>query len=378
MGKTKIEWTQESWNPIRGCVRVSPGCQNCYAERIAARFSKPGLAYEGLAEMTPQGPRWTGKISFVEKAITEPLRRRTPTTYFVNSMSDLFYDAVPLDWIVRIFAVMALSSQYERYGGNKGHTFQILTKRAKRMREILTSPDFHLRVAHEMNELAAESPNLHHTKGPWPSEMSDLVKKKEAHVWPIPGVWIGISAENQETADERIPELLKCPAAVRWVSAEPLIGPLNLLGYMMEGEDPGRCSNCKGGHGFTRCPNYGSIAKTRSEYEGGPDVCEDFKRKNFSLHWVVAGGESGPGARMISPEWARNLRDECQKAGVAYFFKQWGEWRLDQVGDELVGSNKERFYLGNGQMMQKVGKGKAGRILDGRVWDEFPKAGVVA
>ena len=261
---TGIEWTDATWNPIRGCSRVSEGCRHCYAERVAARFSGPGLPYEGLAVMRDGEPRWTGKTQMIWKHLEDPLRWRRPRRIFVNSMSDLFHEDLAPDWIGRIFAIMAAAPQ---------HTFQILTKRPRRMHGFVAGPS------------------------------SD---PKAANIgWPLPNVWLGVSAENQATADERIPLLLETPAAVRFVSAEPLLGAIDLDVH-------------------------------------GPE-----------LDWLIVGGESGPGARPMQPEWARSLRDQCVDAGVAFFFKQWGEH--DELG-------------------LRVGKKRAGRLLDGREWNEFPHA----
>ena len=201
---TSIEWTDDTWNPTRGCSRVSEGCRNCYAERVAARFSGAGKPYEGLATMTPSGPRWTGKVALIEEHLADPLRWRTPRRIFVNSMSDLFHESVPDEWIDRIFAVMAIA---------RDHTFQILTKRPERMREYLEQ----VSDERDMQRWARWADIA---KSPCAAGMFDELD------WPLPNVHLGVSVEDQATADARIELLLQTPAAVRWASYEPALGPL--------------------------------------------------------------------------------------------------------------------------------------------------------
>lgn len=294
--KSKIEWTDATWNPIRGCSRVSEGCRNCYAERIAARFSRPGQPYEGLAKhvavtkewekrefpLVVNEARWTGEVRFIREHLADPLRWKKPRRIFVNSMSDLFHEKVPDGWITDIFNVMA---QCER------HTFQILTKR--------------------------------------PSRMQDWMAARCGRV--PPHVWLGVSVEDQKTADERIPLLLQTPAAVRWVSYEPALGPVD----------------------FTNL-NPPNFINAFDHSFGLP-----------MLDWIVCGGESGPGARSMHPDWARSVRDQCQAAGVPFFFKQWGEFLPKWLTGAIKGWQNE---------MQRIGKKKAGRLLDGREWNEFPSS----
>jgi protein gp37 len=319
-GKTKIEWTDASWNPIRGCSRVSEGCRNCYAERVAARFSGSGKPYEGLAVMKSDGPHWTGKVELVREHLEDPLHWRKPRRIFVNSMSDLFHENCDPEWIGAIFRVMLLARQ---------HTFQILTKRPEQMRK-------------------------------W-------FREWYAGQLPSKNVWLGVSVEDQKTADERIPLLLETPAAVRWVSYEPALGPVDFTPFF----DPVGSYCCGGEPEFCHCLDQWPC---------------DEHGNYLSPNWIVCGGESGPGARPMHPDWARSARDQCQAAGVPFFFKQWGEWAptkaKPKIGqytgggiffrpDGTYGSQGD-WWAKTAAAMDNLGKKSAGRLLDGREWNEFP------
>jgi len=376
-----IEWTDVTWNPIRGCSRVSEGCRHCYAERVAARFSGPGMAYEGLAAMGqikpvgvgtdaprnalfPGEPHWTGKIAVVEKLIEAPLRwRKQGLRVFVNSMSDLFHEGVPDAVLDRIFAVMALRSfEWVRYNSgcpDDDHqdcrcpdgplqpiiTFQILTKRPERMRAYLSDPKTEARVMAEAE----------HGTSFWFREGT-----LEQWKWPLPNVWLGVSAEDQPTADARIPELLATPAAVRFVSAEPLLGSVD---FSLDGLWNLACPRCKDGSQYEPDTNA-----------NGCRVCDGTgKGDEVGLDWVIVGGESGPGARPMHPDWARGIRDQCVAAGVPFFFKQWGEWVVADFEEPLAMATHAREYRQcEGLEMARVGKKRAGRLLDGREWNEMP------
>lgn len=241
----------------------SPGCLFCYAMMIAARFSRLGLPFHGFATMTPKGPKWTGKVALIEDLLDEPLHWKKPKLIFVNSMSDLFHEELPETDILRVFDVMNRANW---------HTYQILTKRSERLAEI--------------------SPRL-----PWASH-----------------IWMGVSVENADYVN-RIDDLRRTEARVKFLSIEPLIGPIPNLN--LEGID-----------------------------------------------WVIAGGESGRGARAMDPDWARGIRDQCQEAGVPFFFKQWGK----------LANNPNR---NDPTAKENGGTAKGGRMLDGRTWDEMP-AGIRA
>lgn len=284
------------WNFVRGCRRVSAGCENCYAEAVAARFSgldKAGmpLPYMGLAKRAKNGePRWTGKGRFIADKLMDPLRwgpaKSVRHRVFVNSMSDLFFEEFTNEEIAAGFGVMASESQ---------HDFLILTKRAKRMGEWFKWVE---RDGLPLHEIAARAKIALNVDG------SIIEKGTE---WPLPNVWLGVSCENQATADERIPELLATPAAVRWVSAEPLLGPVELFGR----DDDG---------------NYGpgwhlKSVKQLTDYGTGVEHDVDAQ---IGLDWVVVGGESGPGARPMDLAWARAIVEQCRAASVPVFVKQLG------------------------------------------------------
>jgi protein gp37 len=318
-----IEWTDATWSPTLGCTKVSSGCDNCYAIRTVHRMAhnpNPKLeeAAEGLTAYRPgHGLQWTGAVRTLPDRLDLPLRWRKPRMIFVDSQSDLFHEKVPDEFIARVFAVMAATPR---------HIYQILTKRHGRMRAFLQDrcrcgsghgDGVHLRSAIEW----ASTP---HNPDYVPGLESGIYHRMK---WPLPNVWLGVSVEDQQRADLRIPALLDTPAAVRWLSCEPLLGPVDLL------------------------------------------------RLVFGLNgidWVVAGGESGPRARPMHPAWARSLRDQCTVAGVPFHFKQFGNWRLGvDVDPDLREHGREELF--DGDYFVSVGKKAAGRELDGRTWDEFPK-----
>jgi protein gp37 len=339
---TPIEWTDATWNPIGGCTRVSEGCRNCYAEVMAARFSDPGQWGHGLAERVklPNGKtdhRWTGQMRFNAKALTLPLTWKKPRKIFVNSTSDLFHEGVEDDWLDRIFAVMALCPQ---------HTFQILTKRPERARAYLAASRSAV-VCREAFNMVCED-HIDNPKSRLGEQCIMVGDIPHLRDWPLPNVWLGTSVEDQATADARIPHLLATPAAVRFISAEPLLGRVVLSGVSANGKETWNWLT--GMYGFM--------------HNDGPDFDQLEK-----LDWVIGGGESGPGARAMHPDWARSLRDQCQAAGVPFFFKQWGEHEADQIGPEDARSVN---YPPGHVIFRKVGKARAGRLLDGREWNGMP------
>lgn len=324
--KTNIEWTGSTWNPIaaflrrdltingklypkgtRGwlCTKISPGCANCYAERINMRLGN-GLAY---VRVSLEDIEW--RIINLAK----PLCWRKPRKIFVCSMCDLFHESIPDHIIDQVFAVMALAER---------HTFQVLTKRPARMRDYLRGCDNGSHVGTARPRILQRMAGL---------STSFVIPK-----FPLSNVWLGTSVENQEVAARRIQPILETPAAIRFLSVEPLLGPLDL-----------RRLNS------TPFLTFSALA---------PSTFVKAK-----VDWVIVGGESGPGARPMRYEWAVSLRDQCQAAGVPFFFKQWGEWApADMGGVPGIGP----FDSARKWPAKRVGKKKSGRELDGRMWSEYP------
>lgn len=323
---SKIEWTHrrgtksEVWNMIRGCSLESAGCSNCYAMHMAHRFSQLGGPFEGLTKKTNSGVKWTGEIRLMPEMLTIPLKWKSPRTCFVNSMTDLFHPDVPFDFIDNVFAVMDCCPQ---------HTFIILTKRAERMYDY-----FQEKREWRVGQLKYAY-----------SEDRDL------SCWPLKNVWMLVSAEDQKTYDDRVYHLMRIPAAVRGVSIEPQIGPINM---------------------FSR-----------------------FESNEYNNFWILNGGESGQHARPCHPEWLRKIRNQCKYAGIPYFLKQIGAWepidihRLDQAMSRVGWFDEDQKFISATDWrslpttighipsdkrlpMTMVGKNKAGNYLDGVQHLEFP------
>lgn len=289
---TTIEWTDATWNPVTGCTKVSPGCDHCYAETFAERWrGKAGHHFENGFDLTLRPER-----------IDQPLRWKRPRRI---SMSDLFHEGIGDGYIADVFAVMARTPQ---------HAYQLLTKRHGRMRSLLSGDLYDLMVRRLADvDIAGEEVPARGVR------------------WPLPNVWLGVSVEDQKWADIRIPALLTTPAAVRWLSCEPLLGPIDI------------------------------------EQAGG-----------HLVDWIVAGGESGPKARPMRTEWARSLRDQCIAAEVPFLFKQWGNWVApSQMTDETFMDFESVHGCDAYDPDQpwRFDKKRAGRLLDGRTWDEYPAGG---
>jgi len=298
--QSQIDWCDTTWEVTAGCTKISEGCNNCYACRMVATRLKHCADTEGLAEHTETGCDWTGEVRLLWHKLDEPMHWRKPYRIFVNSRSDLFQERVPEEFVNKVLLRISLTPR---------HTYIVLTKRPERAAEVLS------RLA------------LRHTR-------------RDGTGWPLPNLWPGVSVENQQRADERLPALQETPAAARIVSVEPMLGPVDLRPWL-----PG-------------------------------------------IDWVICGGESGPHARPIHPDWVRDLRDQCVEAQVPFWFKQWGQWVPGQA-DELVERNGEMvprwcFYqnndwgvgynhdFGNGVVAAKVGKMAAGHLLDGQEWRQEP------
>lgn len=330
--KTKIEWSDASWNPVTGCSKVSEGCRNCYAKTFTERFEgTPGHYFEsGFA------------VTLRRAKLEQPLRWTKPRRIFVNSMSDLFHPDVPDKYIDKVFTIMALAPQ---------HKFQVLTKRPERMLKYILERQENICecIALDTPDVAPEI--VEGLGGEWVPPQKDGYGRVELPgyfdrveiPWPLPNVWLGVSVENQQAAGQRIPLLLQTPAAVRFLSCEPLLGRVDLF-------KAGALSG-------------GVVYENESDAHGNVD-------------WIITGGESGPGARPMNPDWARSLRDQCEVSGVAFFFKQWGEWAPGgNFPDHIPSGTAYKWDEAdddNGAMW-RVGKKFAGRLLDGREWNEFPE-----
>jgi len=319
MGKTTISWTDYSWPVVNGCRRVSPGCEHCYAERLTATRLTHLPKYAGLAGMSGPGrqPQWTGASRLWAPDLEMPFKTRTPSKIFVCDMGDLFFEGVPDAWIDQVFAVMAFSPQ---------HTFQVLTKRPKRLLDYFAGLEHRRqRFVHEhlgyfaeileplmstavLDQAWERTRQWYHGTAP-----ATCIGDATAWPWPLPNVWLGTSVENQATADERIPWLLKTPAALRFVSVEPLLAPLQLekLGPWHE---PGMA-----------CPREvyplaGLMAIPDSDWDVG------------RIGWAIIGGESGPGFRPMELAWLTDLIDQCRAAHVPVWVKQDAARRPGQQG----------------------------------------------
>lgn len=411
MADTKIEWADRVWNPVTGCTKISPGCANCYAERMAARLA--GRC--GYPKDIPFA------VTMHPAKLNEPLHWRKPARIFVCSMSDLFHQDVPFYFIDDVFDQIKRCRQ---------HTFLILTKRPERMYAYFDSSSARV------------------NDGNW-----------------IDHTWIGVTAENQEQADKRIPILLQTPAAVRFVSVEPMLGPVDVSkwlgdqyeiqergGISLSGSDYGRTGDRLSGADLADCcspgrsverENQNNTMRTaasgesqrevfagqgndqrypgecscsqdglaalqrsnstgndcqsqereemgqRSEQSGTGNVfradqpCDSYSRPSpetqsvRAIRWVICGGESGVGARPMHPIWARSLRDQCQAAGVPFMFKQWGEWVTEEQRPPDIVLPGRAYYPDDWDLFDfttvyKVGKKKAGRLIDCQLWDQYP------
>lgn len=352
MGDTKIEWTDYTWNPVTGCSKVSQGCKHCYAERLWPKVSAAEAQREGHDTRRP----FTDVRCHPER-LDQPIRMARPRLIFVNSMSDLFHEQVRPEFIAEVFAHMAYARQ---------HRFQVLTKRAERMQDLLTDSAFHELFDDACSVAWTEAEEVLGRRGLFDpnARRKDDIRAFEPKL-PLENVWLGVSAEDQPTADDRVPLLRATPAALRWISAEPLLGPVNVGKWLELG----------------RWDATGRELPTRG------------------LDWVVSGGESGPDARASHPDWHRSLRDQCAAAGVPFLFKQWGEWA--PCADEHTGAlhagwcspvaytnlaSRQASYAAPGGLskgpttlreegfafVHRIGKKAAGRELDGRTHNGYP------
>lgn len=330
--KTGIEWADATWNPVTGCTKVSEGCRHCYAKTFTERFKGvDGHYFESGFDVTLRPDK-----------LAQPLRWTRARKIFVNSMSDLFHQDVPDEYIDEVFEVMAMA---------QNHTFMILTKRQARMLEWF-------KTVRSRRPIQGQGV----CTGGSPFCMAAYCKTHDADVgycgspWPLPNVWLGVSVENQQSADERIPLLLETPAAVRFLSCEPLLGSVDLNHITLQLSD---------------APERGkpaiSISALRGWYGGDGAPAK--------IDWVIVGGESGNKARPMHPWWVQEVRDQCQAAGVPFFFKQWGEWKETHAlrCNEPGIKGKPWHTFDPDTSVCRIGKQAAGRELDGKTWDEFPE-----
>jgi len=333
MEKHKIDWLNmpgykgETWNPIIGCSKISEGCKNCYAEKMAGRLANIGSTsyygnvtrfknvsggneFEDPDQWSFEG--WNGKTHFVETNIIQPMSWKKPRMVFVCSMADLFHESVTFPQIDEVVKTIVACPQ---------HIFILLTKRPDRMRKFFY----------------------------WKYEESNYFGN-----YPIDNIWLGTTAENQKTANERIPILLDIPAAKRFVSIEPMLGEIDLSKYLLKDRQG--------------CPDLDSQWPDTNGNARGPVKCVSYPRcecgkEDQLLNWVICGGESGSNARPMHPDWARSIRDQCKEAGTHFFFKGWGEYRYCQFVNNP--------YLSS-YTCEKLGKSKTGSELDGHHHKEFP------
>lgn len=331
---TSIEWTDATVNVVNGCSVMSPGCANCFAMRAGGR-NLPGHPSTGLTKPSKAGHVWTGEVRFNERALLQPLNWTRPRTIFWNAHGDLFHDSVADEWIFLCLAVMTLTPH---------HKHQLLTKRSPRMRNFMNA------FEDRPDEFGAALAYVTRLAG---LERQAGIDAIAAMVWPLPNVWLGVSVEDQQRADERIPDLLETPAAVRYLSCEPLLEQVDLTKvqaprYVAEDHElDWKFSALEMG-------DYYQFEDSLGFWE-----CGDGPRRDARLDWVIVGGESGPGARKMQPAWARSLRDQCANAGVPFLFKQWGAW--SPLPSAIPA---DTLYLAT----KKI----AGRLLDGVQHDGMP------
>lgn len=338
---TKIEWADVTWNPITGCTPISPGCTNCYAKRMAKRLAGR-CGYPGDEPF---------RVTLHPERLDEPLKWKKPRRVFVCSMGELFHEDVPTWMRFEVLDIVLLIKQ---------HTFLILTKRPANMKEFF---------------------EWYYSKAGRTTET-------------IKNLWLGVTAESQEMADERIPLLLQTPAAVRFVSVEPILGPLDLCKWLFNLRIPCSCGNVFDTAFAAKCKHDGRTMECPACRACKCDKEERWKAAGKTLHdmpgwewrhpaverhplldWVICGGETGPGARLCHPEWVRSLRDQCHAAGVPFFFKSWGEYCYPEQMPDATYKRIEELNLDCCNDALRVGKKAAGRLLDGRTWDEFPGVG---
>jgi protein gp37 len=307
--KTGIEWTDATWNPVVGCRKVSDGCKNCYAKTLHDLRYK---AYNEGKKMPEQYAEPFEYVRLMLRRLDMPLRWKKPRRIFVNSVSDLFHDDVPDDFIALVMQTIREAHW---------HTFQVLTKRAARMFA------WYERWSNDYPAFDGRLPE---------------------------NLWLGVSVEDQSTADDRLPYLLEIPNVRRFVSCEPLLGPVNLRAAI---DRDNRLI-------------YDGLDSMRTEYDQSGHT---FPMAYTKLHWVIAGGESGKNARPMHANWARDLRGQCRETGTPFFFKQWGEWCHNDQVQVSRRMSKEVWRWLDGGISLRVGTRASGHLLDGKEWRQVPE-----
>ena len=314
---SKIEYVDETWNPMTGCTKISAGCENCYAERMARRLAGR-FGY-------PEAPCHFD-VMLHPNRLHEPQERKKPTRYLTCSMGDLFHNDLSLTHVAYVWTVMAFTPR---------HTFLVLTKRPARMAKFI-----------------------------------------EGRPRVLPNVWLGVTVESQDQM-WRVEELLKIPAAKRWVSLEPMLGPIDISDYV------GQLMRCDI-HGLVGRSQWTTIKScclcVEEQGRSAGDLPLLVRGASMGLDWIVLGGETGPGARPCHPDWIREVRDHCVAAGVSFFFKGWGAWfprsQWEDNPDLILPDDCDcieghSLKIIDGDIMHRVGKKAAGRLLDGQTWDEM-------
>lgn len=321
-------WWTKSWNPVVGCTKCSPACANCYAETLHTQRHKALLAGKKQAECYRKP---FGQVQFLPERLLDPLRWRGKQRVFTVNMGDPFHPDVTDAQLDQIVGIMACCWQ---------HTFHLLTKRWERMHDYFAGLDAEPDVADRLAGAVYTATRSQDAECHAANSINNLLATSHNVGWPMRNLCLGATIWGQPSADRAVPILLSTPAAKHFVSVEPMLGPVDL-------------THVRTASGIT----WDTLAD-------GTDA------EGLAIDWVICGGETGPGARPMHPDWPRRLRDQCQAAGVPFFFKQWGEWW------EYPYPNAKSFIVpkgnGSGRKMYRVGSRRAGRVLDGRTWEEIP------
>jgi protein gp37 len=351
---TSIEWTDATWNVVNGCSVISPGCKRCYAMRLAGTRLRHSPSRAGLIEQSAAGPVWNGTTNFLYDKLDEPLSWQRPRMIFANAHGDLFHETVDVHNIA-LFYGHAIAAVHLR-----GHIIQILTKRGDRARAVLNDPAFWEEANAVASAIVMDRVDpLNRRSDDARATLRDYDPEN-----PPPGIWLGVSAENQHWLMQRAPHLVETPAAVRFLSYEPALRGIDIEPFVL--------------------PVRQWSTAWHNNYP--------FQVPKHRLDWVICGGESGPGARPMHPDWARAVRDQCAEGGVPFFFKQWGEWapgecatkpqtRTEQVADlvddrwhfsSLTVRVSQELHRDDEPDVWRFGKKAAGRWLDGVLHDGMP------